>query len=369
MEKKVVTIRASMSTPEKIRCGFMSAQIAILCILSVLSTVLVVNAIPPKPTPPAVYTVSLVSIHQWNNATKFKASYRVTEGEKLTLPTPERYSRTFIGWYTNPAHSVPFTPSTTAITGDLRLYAGFKYNVYTVTFIDPRQYFVVVDGEVTSDINHEYTPFAETKYIGSSFPFPQRPTAPNEGELAHFGTFRGWSLSMHNKTGGEEPPNVFAQPNDVIENPFLQNVTYWAAFDGWDLPTVEDTGTVMTGAVLVNIPHERRKLLFEYPDFPPDYPFEAIDEYPHMSDRPMTLPCMPYTILNDGLMAYSFAGWILDAQYTDGDRIFHSGESVIPQLYADYFTQITVNSYKILFHALWIADNGTTTVLTTKLIS
>jgi hypothetical protein len=276
-------------------------------------------------------TVTVHITNFWENAEEFDKTYVIQAGSKIGLPVPVGFDYTFADWYTDPAFSRKFDTGTEGIFADTELFARFTKNIYTVTLADPSLY-LNSDGT----LNANYAPQVIRGTVGSAFTFPAAPS-----EDAALGEFKGWSLSMHYKQPDNNyGSNIIAEPNQRFENFLWQNVTYWAAWENWDMP--KSSGGLSD---LVNV------------DFRFDFPSDAVTcgtpflTPPHPDDKfpaylPLTLPAMPYTVLNTGLTSYSFGGWALERGKSENVRIYRDGEAVVPNT-------LNFENGKLVFYAIW----------------
>lgn len=78
--------------------------------------------------------VKQITVTLTNNNGTGTTTVTVDEGEPLpTPPAPSRAGHTFVGWYTDPALTVPFDPAA-PVVADVTLYAKWQINSYLITF-------------------------------------------------------------------------------------------------------------------------------------------------------------------------------------------------------------------------------------------
>ena len=123
-------------------------------------------------------------------------SQTVKEGEKLTLPEPEREGYEFKGWYTQAEGGSQVTAQT-AVTGDCTIYAHWEKKVV----VEPEKYYTI-----TYDANGgKVTPQSQTVKEGSAIRLPM-PTRSGY-------TFKGWYTA---KSGGVKFADNTVAAEDTI---------------------------------------------------------------------------------------------------------------------------------------------------------
>ena len=115
-------------------------------------------------------------------------------GSPLVEPRqPSRTGYTFTGWYSDAGNQQPFDFTTSAIRGDIQLYAGWERNQYTVSFD-------TYGGSVVRDVYIGY---------GDQLDLPNEPIANEAGLI-----FAGWFADPQH-----DLPFDFSQP--IVTNVIL----------------------------------------------------------------------------------------------------------------------------------------------------
>jgi len=356
---EVVTItNRSKSRPKLDR--FIAMRTCVMLVLSVMMVVLSINTASNLITS---HAVSVSATGTWENKAQYSESLQVRSGGKVSLPIPEKFEHTFAGWYRDAALTRPFNPQTNRIKRNTTLHARFTRNLYTITLIDPSLY---LKSDGTLNENPPETAIQTfTRTVGTHFIFPDAPRTPDKSE--NLGKFMGWSLSMHyQQPDHNERENTIANPGTRFPNFFRQNVTYWAAWSDWTFPNIDPISTESVRVVFekdttvgkLNDEHTLGSVFKEYPVIPPQslpradlqltLPsmfFGEFSQFPLINDN--YIDTGYYTVLNNGLTAYSFGGWALTPNPTPGQRIFRDGEVVRPDT-------LEITNERITFYAVWL---------------
>ncbi len=169
------------------------------------------------------------------------ANIPVNYGLTISAPTaPTRTNYTFIGWYTDAAHTQLYDFANTMVTANTQLYAGWSLNQYTVSFNS--------DGGTTVasvPVNHGLTVNAPTAPTRTGYAFTGWYTDAAHTQLFDFANtvitantqlYAGWSINQYtisfDSSGGTAIADRQLDYGSLVSAPAVPTRTGYT-FTGW----------------------------------------------------------------------------------------------------------------------------------------
>ncbi|MCM3174874.1 InlB B-repeat-containing protein [Paenibacillus sp. MER 99-2] len=169
------------------------------------------------------------------------ADVPVNHGSTLSAPTaPTRTGYTFTGWFSDPSRTQLFNFSSTEITGNTQLYAGWSINQYTVSFNS-------VGGTAVSDVPVTYgsTISAPTAPTRTGYTFTSWYSDAEQTQLFNFANtpittntqlYAGWNINQYSvsfdSNGGTAVADRQIDYGTLLSEPTAPTLTGYT-FGGW----------------------------------------------------------------------------------------------------------------------------------------
>ncbi|KQY93617.1 hypothetical protein ASD24_20840 [Paenibacillus sp. Root52] len=276
------------------------------------------------------------------------ADIPVNYGLTISEPTaPTRAGHTFNGWYTNAGRTQPFHFGNTAITQNMRLYAEWIVNQYTVSFNSS-------GGTAVADVavNHGSTLSAPTAPSRMGYTFTGWYTDAGRTQLFNFATavitgntqlYAGWSINQYsvsfNSGGGTAVSDVPVTYGSTISAPTAPTRTGYR-FSSWYSDAAQTQ-------------------LFDFANTPITtntqlYAGWNINQYTvsfnsnggtAIADRQIDYGTLMSEPTAPTLTGYTFGGWYTDVAHTQRFEFASMPITVDTQLYASW----TLQSYTVTF--------------------